>query len=92
MIEKLMLGDPIPAEGVQSCPAYSGNKKDFSGPHVGNSSVKYFLVDLKARKRLGNAERPRCYTRTTKVKLWEEPDRKLVTDDVCGGGCSFWAE
>jgi hypothetical protein len=56
------------------------------------SSVKYFLVDLKALKRLGNAERPRCYTRTTKIKLWEEPDRKLVTDDVCGGGCSFWAE
>jgi hypothetical protein len=27
-----------------------------------------------------------------KVKLWEEPDQKLVTDDVRGGGCSFWAE
>jgi hypothetical protein len=27
-----------------------------------------------------------------KVKLWEEPDRKLVTDDVRGGRHSFWAE
>jgi len=27
-----------------------------------------------------------------KVKLWEEPDRKLVTDDVRGGSHSFWAE
>jgi hypothetical protein len=26
------------------------------------------------------------------VKLWEEPDRKLVTDDVRGGRHSFWAE
>jgi len=27
-----------------------------------------------------------------KVKLWEEPDQKLVTDDVRGGSYSFWAE
>lgn len=27
-----------------------------------------------------------------KVKLWEEPDQKLVTDDVRGGRHSFWAE
>jgi hypothetical protein len=27
-----------------------------------------------------------------KIKLWEEPDQKLVTDDVRGGGRSFWAE
>jgi hypothetical protein len=27
-----------------------------------------------------------------KVKLWEEPDHKLVTDDVRGGRHSFWAE
>jgi hypothetical protein len=26
-----------------------------------------------------------------KVKLWEEPDRMLVTDDVRGGCHSFWA-
>jgi hypothetical protein len=27
-----------------------------------------------------------------KVKLWEEPDQKLVTYDVLGGCCSIWAE
>ena len=27
-----------------------------------------------------------------KVKLWEEPDQKLVTDDARDGCHSFWAE
>lgn len=37
----------------------------------------------------GNAERPRCTRERRRVKLWEEPDQKLVTDDVRGGSCSF---
>jgi len=43
-------------------------------------------------KALGNAERPRCYTGKREIKLWEEPDQQLVTDDVRGGCRSFWAE
>jgi hypothetical protein len=48
-----------------------------------------FSVDLKARKRRGNAERPRCTRERRRVKLWEEPDQKLVTDDVRGGSYSY---
>jgi hypothetical protein len=80
-------------EVIESCIArrIERNTKDYSGPHVGNRQRRYFLFS-KARERKGNAERPRCYTGKTLVKLWEEPDQKLVTDDVRGGGCSFWAE
>jgi len=37
--------------------------KDHTSPHVGDRQRPRFLVDLKARKRGGNAERPRCSTR-----------------------------
>ena len=49
-------------------------------------------MDLK-REGAGATQSGRVATwERRKVKLWEEPDQKLVTDDVRGGRHSFWAE
>ena len=54
-------------ELLKSCSVerIEGNTKVYSGPHVGNRQRRYFPVNLKARERKGNAERPRCYTGKT---------------------------
>jgi len=49
-------------------------------------------VDLKARKRIATLSGRVAAWERRKIKLWEEPDHKLGTDDVRGGCCSFWAE
>ena len=68
------------------------NSKDYLGPHVGNRQRPKFPMDLKRESaRATQSGRVAAWGRR-KVKLWEEPDQKLVTDDVRGGCCSFWAE
>ena len=42
------------------------------------------------RESAGATQSGRVATRKRRrIKLWEEPDQKLVTDDVRGGSCSF---
>ena len=69
-----------------------GEAKSVLGPHVGNRQRPKFSMDLK-RESAGATQSGRVAAwERRKVKLWEEPDQKLVTDDVRGGCCSFWAE
>lgn len=72
--------------------AHRGNAKNVLGPHVGNRQRPKFPMDLKRESaRATQSGRVAAWERR-KVKLWEEPDQKLVTDDVRGGCRSFWAE
>ena len=62
------------------------------GPHVGKRQRPQFSMNPK-REGAGATQSGRVASwERRKVKLWEEPDQKLVTDDVRGGSYSFWAE
>ena len=50
-------------------------------------------MDLKRESVLGNAERPRCVMgENVRSSFGRSLIKTLVTDDVRGGNCSFWAE
>jgi hypothetical protein len=75
-----------------SAQEHQGNAKSFKVLTSVTGNVKNFPWISSAKAQGQRRAAALLHGKRRKIKLWEEPDQKLVTDDVRGGGYSFWAE